>query len=253
MSILLPPSELRCVLDSSVMDRRHLLHLPPLASCEPARTARGPDLSRRGFMAAATAALAVCAASAQAAEQLVFSPDAAPPAEAAAPQTANEQLRLGEIPPDFWMRPRELRLLRQGSNEQLSVVYWKDGTIVADGYWRICSLMRDVHANVMTTMDPTMLDVLRGVLGYYEAWKWPYPLVITSGYRTPRTNDRLSREGAAKNSMHLYGRAADLYMPGVPARDVGLLGMHLSQGGVGFYPSRGFTHLDTGRLRVWRG
>jgi uncharacterized protein YcbK (DUF882 family) len=175
--------------------------------------------------------------------------------QTAIPPASTEQLRLGEIPRDFWQRPRSLRLKRQVTGEYLDLVYWKDGRLIPENYTRICSLLRDVRANKAVYMDPLILDVLRGVLGYYEAWKWPHPLVITSGYRTLATNEALrgKREGAAKNSMHLYGKAVDVYMPGVPAKQIGLLGLHMAQGGVGFYPNDGFTHLDTGRLRTWRG
>jgi DUF1365 family protein len=44
--------------------------------------------------------------------------------------------------------------------------------------------------------------------------------VLTSGYRTEATNKRLSKEGAARNSFHLHGRAIDGYIEGVPMRDL---------------------------------
>ena len=167
-------------------------------------------------------------------------------------QEALHELALGEIPRDFWQRPRELHLQRQGTNELLRAVYWKDGKLLPEGYWAACNLLRDVRANMMTYMDPAILDILRGIVGYYEAWNWKYPIIITSGYRTPQTNNKLG-EGAAKNSMHLYGRATDLYMQRIPVAHLAQLGMHFQRGGVGFYPQRGFVHLDTGRIRSWRG
>jgi hypothetical protein len=36
------------------------------------------------------------------------------------------------------------------------------------------------------------------------------PVVITSGYRSPEVNAAV---GGARNSAHLYGRAADIYVP----------------------------------------
>jgi uncharacterized protein YcbK (DUF882 family) len=183
---------------------------------------------------------------------MVFSPG--DEQEQATPAYVQEQqLQLGQIPADFWSHPRELWLRRQGTKEDVRLVYWKDGQLLSEGYWRACAMLRDVHQNVMTTMDPTVLDVLRGIAGYYQAWRYNQPIVLTSGFRTLKTNNSLLSEGAAKNSMHLYGKAVDLYIPGIPQRDVGILGMHLQQGGVGFYPSKGFTHLDTGRLRAWVG
>jgi uncharacterized protein YcbK (DUF882 family) len=181
----------------------------------------------------------------------VYRPDSLSTAQENPQEATPNGIKLGRIEDNFWSRPRELWLYRQETKESVKVVYWKDGQLNAEGYWQICALMRDVRENIMTTMDPALLDVLRGMLGYYEQWKWPYPLVILSGFRTLKTNNSLMKEGAARNSMHLYGRAADLYMPGVPLKDIAALGVHFQRGGVGFYPDNGFVHLDTGNIRTW--
>lgn len=250
MSLLLPPSELGARLTAGTFSRRHLSGLPRLDSAVVDDSA----CSRRKFLRIATLALSGVAGMARADSQLVFSPqDESTAKSAQIPSAPSTPLRLGEIPADFWTRPRELWLRRQGRAEQVKVVYWQDGQIQAEGYWQACAILRDVRANLMTTMDPTVLDILRGLTGYYQAWNWPHPIVVTSGYRTLATNKALAGEGAAKNSMHLYGRAADLYIPGIPQKDVGNLARYFAQGGVGFYPGKGFTHLDTGALRVWRG
>lgn len=256
MQFLLPPSCAQAHLQPGVLDRP--------SSGLPELVVHSPDepIGRRSFLKAASLALAGFGAhnawAAADRQQLIFAPEGDPdvgpganspvmPQEAPPAQT----LSLGEIPSDFWYRPRELWLRRNGTREETRLVYWKDGQLVQDGYWRACALLRDVRANMMTAVDPAILDVLRGLTGYYQAWRWPHPVVITSGYRTQRTNDALSKEGSAKNSMHLYGRAVDVVVPGVPARDVGALAMSMRQGGVGFYPSKHFTHADTGRLRTW--
>lgn len=43
------------------------------------------------------------------------------------------------------------------------------------------------------------------------------PILVTSGYRTRTTNERLRRQGidAARNSFHLRGRAVDIQISGV--------------------------------------
>jgi uncharacterized protein YcbK (DUF882 family) len=179
----------------------------------------------------------------------VFTP--ADPGPTTLPEAA-ETPRLGHVAPDFWRTPRTLWLYRNETREQLRATYFADGRLQPEGYWKLCTLLRDVRANAMTAIDPALLDVLRGIMGYYEAWQWRYPLVVNSGFRTEATNRALLREGAVRNSLHLSGRAADVWMPGVPVRDVGALGLHFRQGGVGFYVDKGFVHLDTGRLRSWR-
>lgn len=182
---------------------------------------------------------------------LLVSPNQ-PTAQAPSP-AAQPKLALGQIPSDFWERPRELHLQRQTTKERKRIVYWKDGKLDQQGYWEACNMLRDVSAGMMTYMDPIVLDILRGILGYYEAWNWNSPIIITSGYRTSGTNGKLKAEGAAKNSMHLYGKAVDLYMQKIPVAHLAQLGMHFQRGGVGFYPQRGFVHLDSGRLRSWKG
>lgn len=268
--ILVPPSELF----ATVSERT--FNLSTLSSGLPSLDGAGLTSrevgTRRGLLKMAGAMLGAgilsAPAHASSASQLIFSPE-----EETSPQSTLQQsnpgeastggqgdplalqqqetLRLGEIPTDFWQRPRELWLRRQGTRDEVRIVYWKDGQLLPEGYWKACAMLRDVRANVMTTMDPSILDILRGIIGYYQAWKWPHPVVVTSGFRTAKTNNSL--EGAARNSMHTYGRATDIFIPGIPSRDVGALGMHFRQGGVGFYPGRGFTHLDTGRLRLWVG
>jgi uncharacterized protein YcbK (DUF882 family) len=154
---------------------------------------------------------------------------------------------------DFWHKPRELWLYRYATKEQIRATYFNDGQIVEDEYNRLCWFMRDAHVNKMVAMDQVLLDVLNGIQGFYRLNGWNYPIVLNSGFRSLKTNNKLLGEGAAKNSMHLYGKAADIYMPGAPVRDVARLGLHFKQGGVGFYERKGFVHIDTGNLRAWKG
>ena len=275
--MLLPPDTLRSTLDVRVFSRENV----PDAGIAHPFPARSVSLGRRSFLlAAAGLATAGLFHPVQAATgPLVFNTEqqssvdvqagASMPTQPSAdsdapqlvvgsqsgPQQALRQLALGEIPEDFWERPRELNIQRD--REHLKIVYWRNGKLVPEGYWAACQLLRDVRANQMTYMDPAVLDILRGLLGYYEAWGWSQPIIINSGFRTATTNNSLLSEGAAKNSMHLYGRAVDLHMEGIPVAHLMQLGLYFKSGGVGFYPptSRriGFVHLDTGRLRTWRG
>lgn len=161
--------------------------------------------------------------------------------------------QLGVIPSDFWERPRSIRLRRHRLAEEVDVVYWKDGRLLAEGYWKACALLRDVRVNRMTAMDPTTLDILYGIQGYYKAWRWNQPIIVTSGFRTQQTNNSLLSEGAKKNSLHLYGKAVDCFMDRITPDNLARLALHLRSGGVGFYPNNNFVHIDSGRLRYWRG
>jgi uncharacterized protein YcbK (DUF882 family) len=150
---------------------------------------------------------------------------------------------------DFWAKPRRLRLYRPQTRESVNEVYWADGALSHAGYARISNFLRDARANEAVWMDTRLLDLICAVQGYMAYYGFVNPLVIHSGYRSPRTNDRT--EGAAKKSMHLRGRAVDFSMPGVPSNYLGALASHYQGGGVGFYPGNGFTHMDTGSVRYW--
>jgi uncharacterized protein YcbK (DUF882 family) len=152
---------------------------------------------------------------------------------------------------DFWNRPREIWLKRPATGEELRAVYWANGQLQTDGYVRACQLLRDVTAGQAVQMDVTLLDVIRGIHGWFESAGLTRPIYINSGYRTTGTNSHI--EGAARNSMHTYGKAADLRLDGVPTAYLAKLGVYLAGGGVGFYQSKGFVHVDSGRLRVWAG
>jgi uncharacterized protein YcbK (DUF882 family) len=78
-------------------------------------------------------------------------------------------------------------------------------------------------------------------------------LQILSGYRSPKTNKMLRRNGngVAKKSYHLKGQAADIRVPGSSLSKVRNTARALRVGGVGYYPRSGFIHVDTGDVRSW--
>lgn len=98
-------------------------------------------------------------------------------------------------------------------------------------------------------MDPEFLqaiDDLRHECGF--------PFTITSGYRTKEHNDNI---GGAKNSQHLFGRAADIQASGSSAQKIVALAREFGFTGVGVAQkgphSKRFIHLDTkaGPFRMW--
>ena len=60
-------------------------------------------------------------------------------------------------------------------------------------------------------------------------------------------------EGASQNSKHPRGEAWDGHIDGISTTALAQFGAYLSGGGVGFYQRKNFVHLDSGRLRSWRG
>jgi uncharacterized protein YcbK (DUF882 family) len=58
-------------------------------------------------------------------------------------------------------------------------------------------------------------------------------------------------EGAAKNSLHMLGRAVDIRVPGMTPELVARMGLYF-KAGVGLYDSKNFIHVDSGWPRFWR-
>ena len=154
---------------------------------------------------------------------------------------------------DYWSQPRGIWLQRKTGlgTEEVKSIYFADGQIVSDGYVQACRLLRDVRAGQAVQMSPVLLDILCGIQGFLVAHGHAIPLMTTSGYRSPATNAAI--EGAARNSMHMQGRAWDGRMPGVSGDVMAQIALYLQGGGVGLYKGRGFIHIDDGRLRFWRG
>ena len=152
---------------------------------------------------------------------------------------------------DFWTKDRTLVMRRSQTGEKASIKFFENGRYVPDAYQHFCYLMRDVaDRGRMVSMDIGLLNLL------YGAQEWarlvgvsdPY-YAASSGYRTPAHNART--EGAARNSLHMTGQAGDGRIRGLDPDKFGAMARYYKIGGVGFYDS--FTHVDTGRVRAWRG
>ncbi len=126
----------------------------------------------------------------------------------------------------------------------------RDGSLDRDGYIAACHMLRDVRAQKTVQIDPELLDVLCGIQRWMEFNGKVPTIEITSGFRTARTNG--SAEGAARHSMHLYGKAADIIVPGASSAMIGAMVRRFNEeGGTGIYPGRQFVHVDTGAPRTW--
>ena len=107
---------------------------------------------------------------------------------------------------------RSLWLVR--GREQIRATYWSaERGYDREQYLQLCWVLRDLQADRVFPMDHGLLDVLAGLQVWLERTGVQAPLEIHSGYRTRSTNQKL--EGAALNSRHLLGKAADVTVPGV--------------------------------------
>lgn len=167
----------------------------------------------------------------------------------------------------FWSAPRSVWMRRPATGEQIRLTYWANGQLIHGEYERACWFMRDVQMQARIDsliasgravpsnwyawlgMSQRLLDILYALGAWLEWYRIGRPLVLTSAFRHPHTN--AGTEGAARNSKHQSGGAADIVVPDVSSDAVGRFGLWLRGGGVGFYPDRNFTHVDDGAVRAW--
>ena len=93
-------------------------------------------------------------------------------------------------------------------------------------------------------IDQTLVVLLQAIREHFGK-----AVVITSGYRTAAHNKAV---GGAAYSQHLYGRAADIRVQGIPVEQLAAYAETClpGTGGIGRYPPRagravGWVHVDT--------
>jgi uncharacterized protein YcbK (DUF882 family) len=150
----------------------------------------------------------------------------------------------------FAGRPRELAFHNLHTGERVQAVYWADGAYRPEGLQRVNEILRDWRTGEIAEMDPGLLDLLHRLHATLDGAE---PFAVISGYRSPKTNAQLAANssGVAKKSFHMRGMAIDVALPGrdlVALRDTA---WDMQAGGVGYYGTSGFVHLDTGRVRRW--
>lgn len=151
-----------------------------------------------------------------------------------------------------------LRLFNPHTGETYSVELFsgsqwnKSGLLVCD--W----MMRDWRQKQVVNCDRKLYAALYVIQRKFNVSS---PIAINSGFRSNATNrmlrgnsiarngGRVTAESPAVNSQHLYAKAVDFSIPGVPVPVVSRYVKSLNIGGLGVYST--FTHMDTGRIRQW--
>lgn len=147
---------------------------------------------------------------------------------------------------------RALKLYNTHTKEKMTIVFKRNGRYESSGLKKINHMLRDWRKNEPTRMDPRLLDLVWEV--YQKSGSRDY-IRIVSGYRSPGTNAMLKgrsrRSGVAEKSQHMLGKAMDFYIPDVKLAKLREIGMRFQVGGVGFYQSSNFVHMDVGGVRAW--
>jgi uncharacterized protein YcbK (DUF882 family) len=147
--------------------------------------------------------------------------------------------------------PRNLEVFNANTKEWFRGEYHDGTAVIAKAAEELNWFLRDHRENKDTRMDEGVYEILwRFQEGVRRAGMGRH-VFVTSAFRTEKTNAALRSEGAARNSLHMSGRAVDLIVPGHGSLNYETLAERVWRGGVGLYHCSGFVHFDTGNLRGW--
>ena len=179
--------------------------------------AHAPGVSRRGFLTTVAAALPALALP----RTLLSAPDT-----------------------------RVLNLVHTHTGEKLRLEYFGGGRYFPDALAHVNNFLRDFRTGEVHAIEPELLDLVQRLAGTAGCSR---PFHVISGFRSPVTNAALRQrsEGVAAGSLHMKGQAIDIRPGDVPLAKLRAAALDLRAGGVGYYPSSNFIHVDIGRVRTW--
>jgi uncharacterized protein YcbK (DUF882 family) len=145
---------------------------------------------------------------------------------------------------------RSLAFKHLHTGEQLAITYFDRGGYDDIALATINHLLRDFRTGDVFPIRRELLDQLARV---HAAIGSDAPFQVISGYRSPQTNGMLRRtsSGVASRSLHMDGMAIDVRLADTKTRKLRDAAASLKLGGVGYYASSDFVHLDIGRPRQW--
>lgn len=147
-----------------------------------------------------------------------------------------------------------LKLHHLHTGEDLTVAYKSDGTYDLGGIAKLNRFLRDHRTDDTADYDPREFDLLHALLA--KVGKPNATIDIVCGYRTPFSNNflrtRSAVTGVAEHSQHMLSKAIDIRIPGVSTLALRNAALSLGMGGVGYYPTSQFVHVDVGPVRQWQ-
>ncbi len=145
---------------------------------------------------------------------------------------------------------RTLSFYNTHTHERLTVTYKNGDAYVAEAMDKISLILRDHRTGDIHPIDPQLIDFLYDLL---TAVGNHGEVHIISGYRSPKTNQKLRgrSKGVAARSLHMKGKALDFRLPGTDTAVLRDTARSMKRGGVGYYRKLDFVQIDTGRVRIW--
>jgi uncharacterized protein YcbK (DUF882 family) len=104
--------------------------------------------------------------------------------------------------------------------------------------------------NAVNAADQEVSDTIRDHIERHQM----SGSLVAFGNLSGNTGDEMLRSkssGVAEKSQHLVGNAIDVRLRGLDTKVLRDYAKNLNLGGVCYYASSNFVHVDTGRVRYW--
>jgi uncharacterized protein YcbK (DUF882 family) len=146
-----------------------------------------------------------------------------------------------------------LRFYHTHTGERLDVVYRRGDQYIPEALDELDHFLRDHRTGDLRHFDPRLFDLLHDLTA--SLGDSGGEIDVICGYRTPWSNEflraRSPHTGVAQHSLHMQAEAIDIRLPGIPTSELRDAALRLHRGGVGYYRSSDFVHVDVGRVRHW--
>jgi uncharacterized protein YcbK (DUF882 family) len=146
-----------------------------------------------------------------------------------------------------------LRFYLTHTRERLDIVYRRGDQYIPGALDELDHFLRDHRTGDVRHFDPRLFDLLYDLTASLGDSSGEIDVIC--GYRAPRSNEflrtRSPHTGVARHSLHMQAEAIDIRLPGIPTSELRDAALRLHRGGVGYYSSSDFVHVDVGRVRQW--
>jgi uncharacterized protein YcbK (DUF882 family) len=150
-------------------------------------------------------------------------------------------------------REYRLRFYHTHTGERLDIVYRRGDNYLPEALDELDHYLRDYRTGDVRHFDPHLFDLLHDLTASLNDSGGEIDVIC--GYRTPRSNEflrtRSPHTGVARHSLHMQAEAIDIRLPGIPTSTLRDAALRLHRGGVGYYRSSDFVHVDVGPVRRW--
>ena len=142
-----------------------------------------------------------------------------------------------------------IRLYNYHLNEFIEVTYRHGDQYLAEAQASLQKLFRSRNDQQEHAMAWPLIELLDQIQDHFQA----DTIEIISAYRSADFNESLRQTGhqVSPVSFHIKGLAADIHVDEVTEETLRDFVQQLKKGGVGYYGSLDFVHVDLGPVRQW--